>query len=209
MVRVGIFRDGETPGEQIYIGDATLVEGARPDVAAAFPSLPFATRAGWGYLLLTNVLPGGGTGSYRLHAYADDIEGHTTLIASRTITCTNSTATQPFGTIDAPGQGEVVSGIIVNWGWVLTPQDASIVNGSAIDVVVDGVAVGHPTYGVNRPDVAALFPGYSNSSGAGGYFMLDTTLLADGLHTIAWVVRDDKGNVSGLGSRYFTVDNGS
>jgi len=210
ITRVRIFRDpvaGEA-GAQIYIGDATFVEGARPDVAAIFPSAPFATRAGWGYLLLTNMLPNGGDGTYRIHAYADDIDGHTTLLGSKTISCSNSTATLPFGAIDTPGQGETVSGTIVNWGWVLTPQPGSIpADGSTIDVIIDGVAAGHPTYGVLRPDVAALFPGYANTNGAGGYFTIDTTTLANGLHSIAWVVRDNLGRAQGIGSRYFTVIN--
>ena len=45
-------------------GDAVLVDGARPDVAALFPSQPFATRAGWGLLVLTSVLPNGGNGRF-------------------------------------------------------------------------------------------------------------------------------------------------
>ena len=210
VTRVRIFRDpvaGE-PVQPIFIGDATMVEGARPDVQAIFSSFPNASRAGWGYLLLTNMLPNGGNGPYRLHAYAEDVDGHTTLLGSKTITCNNSAAARPFGTIDTPGQGESVSGTIVNWGWVLTPQPGSIpADGSTIDVVIDGVAVGHPTYNVNRPDVAALFPGYANTNGAGGYFILDTTTLTNGLHQIAWVVRDNLGRAQGIGSRYFTVIN--
>ena len=210
VARVRIFRDpvfGE-PARQIYLGDATFVDGARPDVQAAFPSLPFASRAGWGYLLLTNMLPARGTGTYHLFAYADDIDGRSTLLGSRAITCTNSTASSPFGAIDTPGQGEVVSGTITNWGWALTPQSATIpLDGSTIDVVIDGAVVGHPTYNVNRPDVAALFPGYANTNGAGGYFTFDTTTLANGVHTIAWLVRDNMGSVTAVGSRYFTVAN--
>ena len=38
--------------------------------------------------------------------------------------------------------------------------------------------------------------------------MLDATALADGLHTISWVVYDNAGRVNGVGSRYFTVQNG-
>ena len=208
--RVRITRDpvaAEPPGE-IYLGDATFVEGARPDVQAAYGSLPYASRAGWGYLLLTNMLPGGGTGTYRLHAYADDVEGQTTLLGSRTISTANSTATVPFGAIDTPGQGEVVSGVITNWGWALTPQPASIpADGSTIDVLIDGVVVGHPTYNLHRPDVASLFPGYANSAGAVGYFTIDTRTLTNGIHTIAWVVRDSSGGVTGVGSRYFHVAN--
>ena len=47
--RVAIYRDpvaGEGPS-LIYLGDATFVEGARPDVEAAYPTLPGNTRAGW------------------------------------------------------------------------------------------------------------------------------------------------------------------
>jgi hypothetical protein len=40
---------GET-GE-ISVGDATFVEGARPDVAAAYPCYPGSTRAGWGEVI--------------------------------------------------------------------------------------------------------------------------------------------------------------
>ena len=35
------------------------------------------------------------------------------------------------------------------------------------------------------------------------------TLLSNGLHTIAWVVRDNAGRSTGIGSRYFRVQNGS
>jgi hypothetical protein len=34
-------------------------------------------------------------------------------------------------------------------------------------------------------------------------------LYADGVHTIAWVVTDNLGRASGIGSRYFTIQNGS
>jgi hypothetical protein len=208
--RVRITRDavaGEPAGE-VYLGDATFVEGARPDVQAIFPALPFASRAGWGYLLLTNMLPGGGTGTYRLHAYADDVDGHTTFLGSRTFSAANTTASLPFGTIDTPGQGEAVSGIITNWGWALTPQPGFIpTDGSTIDVVIDGVAVGRPTFGFDRADIAALFPGYANTNSAVGYFTIDTRTLSNGVHTIAWVVRDSLGRVQGIGSRYFTVAN--
>ena len=37
--------------------------------------------------------------------------------------------------------------------------------------------------------------------------MLDTTALAEGQHTIAWVVTDSLGEANGIGSRYFSVAN--
>ena len=39
--------------------------------------------------------------------------------------------------------------------------------------------------------------------------MIDTTQLSNGLHTIQWNIRDDIGQVSGVGSRFFRVQNGS
>ena len=209
--RVQIYRDpvsGETPGQPIYIGDATFVDGARPDVQAVYPSYPLASRAGWGYMLLTNVLPGGGTGTYRLSAIATDIEGRQTVLGARTITCTNAASAVPFGTLDTPGQGETASGTIVNFGWALTPQPKVVpFDGSTIDVVIDGVVVGHPTYGFARSDVDTLFSGYTNASRAVGYFVIDTTTLTNGLHTIAWIVRDNQGGTAGIGARFFRVVN--
>ena len=69
------------------MGNAVFIAGARPDVEAAYPSLPQAYRAGWGYLLLTNMLPHvtnalgyGGQGPLTLYAFATDVEGHVTLL---------------------------------------------------------------------------------------------------------------------------------
>jgi len=39
-------------------------------------------------------------------------------------------------------------------------------DGSTIDVLIDDVPVGHPTYGFARADIDALLPGYTNSGGA-------------------------------------------
>jgi hypothetical protein len=80
-------------------------------------------------------------------------------------------------------------------------------DGSTVNVYIDGVAKGHVIYNIARGDIAALFPGYANSSGAGGYLDIDTTRFADGLHTIAWVATDSAGNSDGVGSRYFSVRN--
>jgi hypothetical protein len=197
------------PAGQVFVGNATFVEGARPDVASAYPTFPNKTRAGWGYMLLTNMLPAGGNGTFKLHAKAVDGDGNQTLLASRTITCANASATKPFGTIDTPAQGGTATGAgYVVFGWALTPQTASIpADGSTIWVSVDGAPKGHPAYNQYRADIATLFPGYANSGGAVGSFVLDTTKLANGLHTIAWSVTDSLGRADGIGSRYFWVQN--
>lgn len=189
-----------------YIGGAVFVEGARPDVELYYPDYPNNSRAGWGYMLLTNFLP---DGTYTLHAIAADVEGNEVTLGTRTITFDNANAVKPFGAIDAPAQGGEASGSsFLNFGWVLTPQPNSIpTDGSTIEVFVDGVSLGNPTYNLYRGDVAALFPGYANTDGAGANFYLDTTTYTNGVHTIYWTAADSAGNSDGIGSRFFTIHN--
>lgn len=196
---------------QIFVGTAVFIDGARPDVAAAFPTFPVNTRAGWGFMVLTNMLPNQGNGTYVFHMYARDRENRVTLLGARAMTCANASATQPFGAIDTPSQGGDASGnAFVNFGWALTPLPKTIpADGSTITVIVDGVAVGTVSYNHFRSDIAALFPGLNNTNGAVGFRMLDTTTLTNGLHTIQWTVTDDQGATEGIGSRFFTVSNGA
>ena len=209
---VKIWRDPvgiEAPGTLVFIGDAVFVPGARPDVEAAYPSSPLRNRAGWGYMMLTYGLPNS-NGVFKIYAIATDADGHQTTLGSKTITVDNVHATKPFGAMATPKQGATVSGAAyVNQGWALTPQPGSIpTDGSTIRVFIDGVLQGTVTYNNLRADVQALFPSYANSAGAGGYRVIDTTALTNGLHTIAWSVRDNLSRVDGVGSRYFTVLNG-
>jgi len=192
-----------------YVGDAVFVEGSRPDVAAAYPTHPKSYKAGWGYMLLTYFLPGGGNGYYTLYAVATDAEGNQVSLGSKTINLTNNSAVKPFGALDTPAQGGTAAGSsFANWGWVLTPQPHSIAtNGSKIDVWVDGVNLGHPTYNLYRSDIATLFPGYANSNGAVGVRTLNTTTYKNGIHTIQWTATDSGGDSDGIGSRYFTIQN--
>jgi len=195
--------------QYIFIGNAVLVEGARPDVEESYPDYPKNYMAGWGYMMLTNFLPNSGNGVFTLYAKATDSGGHEINLGSKTITCANDNAEKPFGAIDTPDQGGAASGSnFINWGWVLTPQPNSIpTNGTTINVYVDGVNLGHPKYGIYRADIASLFPGYANSEGAAGYFNLDTTQYSNGIHTIQWTATDNAGNSDGIGSRYFSIQN--
>ena len=212
IAAIEVYRNA-VPGEAssnglVFIGAATRVGGARPDIAGVYPTLVDNDRAGWGLMVLSNMLPNGGTGVFTLSAYAKDLDGLSTLLGTRRIDARNATSRTPFGTIDTPGQGATISGIYVNFGWALTPQPNGIpLDGSTIDIYIDSLPVGHPVYNVFRPDIANLFPGLANSNGAIGYFVIDTTTLANGVHTIAWVARDSAGNATGMGSRFFTVAN--
>jgi hypothetical protein len=210
VTRVRILRD-PVAGEgsaQVQIGIATFITGARPDVAAQYPATPQNTRAGWGYLMLTNFLPNQGNGTFRIYAVADDGVGQSTVLGSKTITCANNLATLPFGAIDTPDQGATVSGTsAANFGWVLGSggRRADPPGGGSVSVLIDGVNVGQPSGWTSRADLTALFPGYAGLSTALGVFGFNPSAYANGLHTIAWIVTDNMGGTQGVGSRYFSV----
>ncbi len=199
---------------QIFVGTAVFIDGARPDVQTAFPLYTRGSRGGWGFMVLTNMLPNQGNGTYQFFMHAQDRDGHTTLLGTRTLTCANASATKPFGAIDTPTQGGPASGSsFLNFGWALTPQPKIIpINGSTITVMVDGAPLGPVDYNHERPDIETLFPGFQNTAGANGavgFRVIDTTTLTNGLHTISWTVTDSLGVTEGIGSRFFTVANGA
>ncbi len=208
---VKLYRQGDSAQDLLYIGDAVMVEGARPDVQLAYPDYPNNSSAGWGYMMLTNFLPNSGNGTFVIHAVASDNQGNSVTLGTKTIICDNFNAVKPFGAIDTPAQGGSASGnSFLNWGWVLTPIPNSIPrDGSTIDVWVDGVKLGHPVYNIYRQDIADLFPYHTNSDGAVGYFYLDTSAYENGVHTIQWTATDGVGHSDGIGSRYFTIQNSS
>lgn len=217
---VKVYRDA-LPGEpsnppgRVFVGDAVRVDDARSDIEAMFPTLPKNYRGGWGYLMLTNFLPSGGNGTFVLRIYATDRDGHEALIGSKTIVANNASATGPFGGIDTPEQGQTVSGTsFANFGWVLARgalASPGMTPSATVTVVVDGIGVGTPGGWTSRSDLTALFDAatYPGISKALGVFTLDTTAYADGVHTIAWGVTADNGLSDGIGSRYFTIVNGS
>jgi hypothetical protein len=224
VTRVSVWRrsvGSEPPNTEVFIGDAPFVEGARPDVATGFPTYPMSTRGGWGLQVLTNMLPnsngspGTGNGTYQLFAYAHDRDNHKLLLGSRTISVNNAGATKPFGTLDTPVAGEIVTGSKAVFAWALSPQPGLIpIDGSSIWVVIDGERFivdaqgGHPyEYNVARSDLTALFPGYQNSAGPMGVYYLNTRKLSNGIHSIAWSVTDNLSRVDGIGSRYFWTQN--
>ena len=194
----------------IPVGTATMVDGARPDVAALNPGAPRNTRAGWGYMMLSNFLPNGGNGRFTFCAVADDVDGHSAVLGAKTLTFDNANAAKPFGAIDTPGQGEVISGSsFFNFGWVLAnaPDRADPPSGGQVTVFVNSVPVGSPTGWTSRSDLTALFPAnlYPGIVNAAGVYTMNLAAVGEGVHTIAWVVRDTNNDADGVGSRYFTI----
>ena len=221
VAKVGIWREpvaGEDvpKGELVYIGDANFIPDARPDVEGEHSETPLNYRAAWGYTLLTSGLPGGDSATsaankiFKIHAIALNKSGLTTDLGIRTITVDITGGAKPFGYIDTPAPSAAVSGQLTSFAWALTQPPYSIpTDGSTIWVGLDGQVVGHPVYNQFREDVAAAFPNFNNSRGAVGYYQLDTAKLANGVHTISWVVADNGGRSAEIGSRAFQVQNGA
>ncbi len=202
VVSVKLYR--EAGSNLIYIGDALFVEGARPDVAQTYPQYPNSSRAGWGYMMLTNALL---DGTYVLHAIAADKEGNNITLGTKTITINNAIAVKPFGAIDIPAPGGTASGSNYTViGWALTPPPNKIPS-KGVHLFIDGVDLGEATYGIFRQDVYDLFPGYENRSGALAYYDFNTTGYDNGMHTVQFAAKDNAGNTDGIGSRYFNIYN--
>lgn len=164
----------------VYIGDAAFLAGARPDVAAAFPTHPQNGRAGWGYLILTPMLPHvpnsqafGGQGTLSLYIVATDTNANKTLLGRTfvpgpgfntptTFSMTNDTIAKPFGAIDTPGQGQTIGGVFNNFGWAITPDLNTVAdgtdiliptNGSTMTVYIDSLPVATVAYNQCRGNV--------------------------------------------------------
>ena len=196
---------------QIFVGFAVFIDGARPDVAGVYSTYPANTKGGWGFMVLTNMLPSQGNGTFQFFMWARDPEGHAVVLGTRTLTCDNAHATKPFGAIDTPTQGGVASGAnFAVFGWVLSRvAHADPPGGGTVTVLVDSVAVGSPGGWAARSDLTALFPGFPGINNALGVYGLNTSTYSNGIHTIVWVVTDSAGMTEGIGSRYFTVSNGA
>jgi hypothetical protein len=162
------------PPPLVFMGDANFVSGARPDIETLFPALPATNAAGWGFLVLTQMLPNavtqqpnGGEGAFTIYVFAEDTSGKRTMLGrsfvpsnpggndptSITITNVSQSVVKPFGAIDTPAQGATVSGTVNNFGWALTPDADTVIGSGDISISQNGASTvflnAAPTYGAN------------------------------------------------------------
>src|SRR6185369_8028292 len=96
------------------------------------------------------------------------------------------------------------------FGWALTPNAVGTtcrVPSTGVQVSIDSGPLQPVVFGDVRNDIAGAFAGFTNSAAAGGHFTFDTTTLANGVHTIEWLITDNCNRADGVGSRFFTVQN--
>jgi hypothetical protein len=98
----------------------------------------------------------------------------------------------------------MVSGTVTVVGWAIDNTSAVGTAISSVQVKVDGSVVGTATYGVSRPDVCADYPGRPGCPNVGYSFLLDTSTLSTGIHTVT-VTATDSDTIPDSGSASVTI----
>jgi len=180
----------------------------RPDVAADYPTLKDSVHGGFRFVLDLSQLLNLGfytPGHHTLALRAGDHSGTTINISEIPVTfsCDDFIGNDAsFGFIDIPPNGLTYGGTVSITGWALDFQGVSLVS-----VLIDGQFRGFATYGLPRPGISTLYPGYPDSFAPGWVLTLDTTKLSNGVHYIQAVATDVFGADTVLGERPFTVRN--
>lgn len=153
--------------------------GDRPDVCAVYPSEPGCPYVGWSLPLDTGTLT---NGPHTLSVLATGPNGQH-MATSSSFTVSNwSTANPMTVDIDRPSpQSAAFSGTVGFGGWAVDVNSPI----GTIQVSVDGVSYGNASYGGYRPDVCQVLAGRPSCPNVGWNFLIDTTQLADGAHTLA------------------------
>ncbi len=181
------------------LGNATY-NISRPDVCAAYPLAKNCPVAGWTLPFDSTLIP---DGTHTLAATATSSSG-VALTASSTFTVANWTTGNPMRiNIDNPNSSSGnLSGRAGFGGWAISDIAAI----SRVSLAIDGIPFGNAAYGGNRSDVCAAYPGRPGCPNVGWNFPLDTTMLANGTHTLA-VTATSSGGQGSTVSTTFTVSN--
>ena len=118
--------------------------------------------------------------------------------ATRTLAITVKPADKlaPFGTLETPDYRSTLNNMASGTGWALDNVGVTVV-----EVLVDNQKVSDGIYGLNRPDVAAVWGSFPNAGRSGFSFSLDTTRFSNGEHQLAVRVLDAAGNATLIGAR--------
>ena len=161
-----------------FIGNATYGM-ARPDVCNVYPGRAGCPNVGWSLLVDTTVLA---NGTHTVYVQGVASDGEQAGYSANFQVANFSSANNPLlMSIDSPSSSSAYSGMIVIGGWALQ-LNAKI---TGVSISIDGVQYsGIVFYGGARPDVCNAVTS-ANCPNVGWDALLDTTILADGTHTIA------------------------
>lgn len=175
--------------------------GTRDDVCQAHSGAPGCPNVGWNLPIDTTQFV---NGTHVLQIRAATAAGQFTT-ATRVFTIANDASASSFAmNIDTPAaQNSILLGQVTFAGWAV--QAGGRVTG--VKVAIDGVEQGASTYGLNRPDVCAIYSTSSNCPNVGWSFPVDTTKLANGSHTVTITAPANNSPAAGTISSTFTVAN--
>ncbi|MBV8569065.1 MAG: hypothetical protein JO319_00495 [Acidobacteriaceae bacterium] len=177
----------------------------RPDACAAFPQAVCPNGdVGWTLTFDTNQLA---DGQHTLVVTAAVTDSNGNLVeqgsASSSFTVANWTTADPIRiSIDVPNGSDSFSGTAAFGGWAIDSLAAI----STISVAIDGTPYGTAMYGAARTDVCAVYSGSPGCPNVGWNFGIDTTLLADGMHTLQ-ITATSAGGQSSAMTQSFQVSN--
>jgi len=182
----------------------------RLDLVPIFPHLKDAPHSGFRFALdvgkLITCLQYS-EGSHRLTIRSGDIFEQISTVDEILVTfaCDDVTPTtdeESIGDIEQPLDGNMYSGTMRVKGWALDWQGVQ-----RVEILVDGFDVGTATYGLVRPLITPVYPGYPNAAAPGWEHSFDTTEFSNGEHFLEVVVTDNLGNDTYIGRRRFVISN--
>lgn len=180
----------------------------RHETTGFYPTLPDTPNSGYRFVLdigelITDL--GLSRGAHDIIIRAGDISGQVANIDEIPV---NFFCLEDFTNFDSIGDIEIgegpnlIGGTVNVHGWALDVEGVARVR-----ILVDGVFRANASYGFARPGVTMLHPSFPDSLAPGWAFLLDTTTLTNGNHTVGVVVEDDLGTLTFIGERHFTVFN--
>ena len=173
---------------------ATVSYNATTNVATLRPSASLANGTTYAATL---VCGGGGVTDSSGNPLASNITWTFTTAAA-------FTPGPPSVFIDSPKAGGTVSGTVSVLGWAVDNTSGIGTAIGSLQVLVDGAKVGNATYGLNRADVCAAYPGRPGCPNVGFSYSLNTATLSAGSHTLA-VSATDTDNTPDTGSASVTI----
>jgi fibronectin type 3 domain-containing protein len=184
--KIEVLVDGVVVGEAVY-------GGSRPDVEKVYPEYN-NENSGFSFILDTMALS---EGTHRITIREIGNNGSQLVLPECTVNVSHKLQTR--GHLDVPKDNMTIGGRYCVMGWFL---DTSSV--SKIEVLVDDAVAGEAKYGYSRPDVSTVYPDYKNAN-SGYVYLLDTTQLSEGVHTITVRETGMDGNETTLKPHTFIV----
>lgn len=149
----------------------------RADVCAAFPDTAGCPNVGWNLGVDTTQLA---NGQHTLAVTAMSSGGQASTVTANFNVSNSGTIVID---IDQPNSnGGIFSGSAPFGGWTVDTTNGATI--TAVKILVDGVFNGLANYGVSRPDVCAVYTNAGGCPNVGWNYLLDTTVLGNGTHTL-------------------------